>query len=220
MAVAIGRMNGSASRATNRSTMCSASASTPTPPASFTTARSILTRAPSCTSTIAPAETARESSSRPSSMFRRRGDDRMPEARWASGRGRVVVASATGVVLRVAHDGVRGVAGRGGDGLRDLGPRERAELRPGHVRDRDDVAQRDGAERGLDALVDRDPVAVEPDVVARLRVAVAEHRGTDHRAEQERARREPGAPALPEPPPVLLDQGVEVVLRLRLEARL
>src|SRR4051795_10497032 len=231
-AVAIGRRNGSASRAVKRSTTCIASTTSPRPPASFSRLGSMRPSAPSCTSTMALPATPTASTRRPSSRFRSRWDGLVSRAGGSattSLRPSVVVAlrSTTTRTPRLDHvllqgrDDLLGV-------LQAVPADRRAHLRlrvvlqlvRSDVRELDDVGQPQRADGGLYPLIDGDAVVVEPDVVLRLGITVRADERDDEPGEEHRDRREPDEPATPEPAAVLADEGLEVVLRLGLEARL
>src|SRR5947209_18099380 len=122
-------------------------------------------RAPSCTSRIDDAATARATTSRPSSMFLRRVDGFVTGTR-SSGRVSVVVAPASTIraLPRVRDDPARIGEAVGADRAVELLERVARELLPADVRLLDDVAELDRSHRTLHALVDGDVIAVEADV--------------------------------------------------------
>src|SRR6478672_6760432 len=170
--VAMGRMNGSASRATTRMATCMPRASIPSAAAWRRKPGSISPFTPSCTSTKAVPLMPIATSSRNSSSLRSFDGCRTVIAIDFVKVGRLSV----GGTLEPLDDRQRVLEVVGVDGRLDGLPAERREVVERDVGLAVDARQRDGPDALLDALEDRDVAVDDADEVARLRVAVARDR--------------------------------------------
>src|SRR5690554_863410 len=219
--VAMGRRNGSASLATNRSATCIPRTSTASPPPSTSRLLSISPCAPSCTRTMAAPLIPHANSSSTSSRLRRRAGTRsFSLIDWVKVLRSGDFSAVTGAVrallpadIRQPPHNVPGILEVvRGDRLLDLLPLERrqlVELDAGHLvhageLDRPDVL--------LHALEDRDRVPVGPDEVVGLRPAVACDEQGDQQSDDQRNGDQPGDAPAAMTPAVFGDEFLQVLV--------